>query len=238
MLIAENILWLLVLIGVMILIHELGHFWWRASLTCGWKPSVSASAAACSASGEARRISGFPPSPSADTSRWRASSRAKRLPTIRARSMAKPRWQRLLIVFAGPFMNIVLAVALLAGLFMFKYPKPLTADLVAVIGHVMPDSPAAESRNPGRRPHREDRRHSRTPPGKTSRSRNSPAPTGPCSSRWSERTGVLDDGGAHAGRESRRGLCRLGAAGGDPGGRGQPGACPPKRRGYGPATCY
>ena len=27
MLIFENILWLLVLIGVMIMIHELGHFW-------------------------------------------------------------------------------------------------------------------------------------------------------------------------------------------------------------------
>ena len=27
LLISENVLWLLVLIGVMIMIHELGHFW-------------------------------------------------------------------------------------------------------------------------------------------------------------------------------------------------------------------
>ena len=37
--------------------------------------------------------------------------------------MAKPQWQRLIIAFAGPFMNIVLAVGLLTGLFMVKYPE-------------------------------------------------------------------------------------------------------------------
>ncbi len=37
--------------------------------------------------------------------------------------LAKPRWQRLIIAFAGPFMNLVLAVGLLTGLFMVKYPK-------------------------------------------------------------------------------------------------------------------
>ena len=37
--------------------------------------------------------------------------------------LSKPRWQRLIIAFAGPFMNMVLAVGLLTGLFMVKYQK-------------------------------------------------------------------------------------------------------------------
>jgi regulator of sigma E protease len=42
-------------------------------------------------------------------------------------------------------MNIVLAVAVLTGLYMFKFQKISDADLQAVIGHVMPDSPAAKA---------------------------------------------------------------------------------------------
>jgi len=59
--------------------------------------------------------------------------------------LAKPRWQRLLIAFAGPFMNIALAVAVLAGLYMVSFPKLSPADEEAVIGDVMPDSPAAKA---------------------------------------------------------------------------------------------
>jgi regulator of sigma E protease len=58
---------------------------------------------------------------------------------------AKPRWQRLIIAFAGPFMNIVLAVGVLTGLYMVKYTKISDADLQAIIGHVMPDSAAAKA---------------------------------------------------------------------------------------------
>jgi regulator of sigma E protease len=56
---------------------------------------------------------------------------------------AKPRWQRLIIVFAGPAMNVVLSVALLTGLFMVRYPKLANADEPASIGYVQPASPAA-----------------------------------------------------------------------------------------------
>jgi len=58
---------------------------------------------------------------------------------------AKPRWQRLIIAFAGPFMNMVLAVAVLTGLYMVKFQKISDSDLQAVIGHVIPDSPAAKA---------------------------------------------------------------------------------------------
>ncbi len=68
--------------------------------------------------------------------------------------LAKPRWQRLIVVFAGPAMNMVLAVALLAGLFMFQYPKLANADGPAVIGYVKPNSAAAQAGAAGRRHHR------------------------------------------------------------------------------------
>src|SRR5437588_181626 len=59
--------------------------------------------------------------------------------------LSKPRWQRLIIAFAGPFMNVLLAVGLLTGLYMVKYQRVSEADMQAVIGHVMPDSPAAKA---------------------------------------------------------------------------------------------
>ena len=59
--------------------------------------------------------------------------------------LAKPRWQRLIIAFAGPFMNVVLAVALLTGLYMVKYQKVLNAESAAVIGNVATNTPAAKA---------------------------------------------------------------------------------------------
>lgn len=59
--------------------------------------------------------------------------------------LAKPRWQRLIIAFAGPAMNVVLAVGLLTGLFMVKYPKPPDPSQEGTIGYVTPNSPAAKA---------------------------------------------------------------------------------------------
>jgi regulator of sigma E protease len=57
--------------------------------------------------------------------------------------VAKPRWQRLIIAFAGPAMNIILAVALLTGLFMVEFPKVANFNAQATIGYVQKESPAA-----------------------------------------------------------------------------------------------
>ena len=53
-----------------------------------------------------------------------------------------PRWQRFVIALAGPAMNIMLAVALLTGVYMMHYEYPAVLDEPAVIGWVNPDSPA------------------------------------------------------------------------------------------------
>jgi regulator of sigma E protease len=59
--------------------------------------------------------------------------------------LAKPRWQRAIIAFAGPAVNIVLAVALLTGLFMVRFQKSPALEGPVTIGHVVPDSPAAKA---------------------------------------------------------------------------------------------
>ena len=59
--------------------------------------------------------------------------------------MSHPRWQRFVIAIAGPAMNIILAVALLTGVFMVHYEHPVFLDQPAVIGWVVENSPAAKA---------------------------------------------------------------------------------------------
>ena len=145
LLIGENILWVLVLIGVMIMIHELGHF--GAARYFDVKVETFSF-------GFGPRLFGFR---RGDTD-YRFSlilfggyvkMAGEQIGDEHAGDpgslLGKPRWQRLIIAFAGPFMNVALAVGLLTGLFMVKYQKVSDADMQAVIGHVMPDSPAAKA---------------------------------------------------------------------------------------------
>jgi len=59
-----------------------------------------------------------------------------------AEFMSHPRWQRFIIAFAGPFMNIVLAIGVLTGVYMVRYEKPVYLDEPAVIGWVLEGSVA------------------------------------------------------------------------------------------------
>ena len=56
--------------------------------------------------------------------------------------LAKPRWQRLIIMAMGPLFNGVLAVALLMGLYMFHYETVAFLEEPAVVAAVEEDSPA------------------------------------------------------------------------------------------------
>jgi regulator of sigma E protease len=160
----ENILWFLLLIGVMIMIHEFGHFWaarlfdvkvetfsfgfgprlfgfkrgetdYRFSLILFGGYVKMAGELLAEDAGKRRDPSALLTGPNEEVS---AADDPRALPN-------KPRWQRLIISFAGPFMNIVLAVGLLTGLYMVKYQKVADSDLHAVIGHVVPGSPAAKA---------------------------------------------------------------------------------------------
>jgi len=142
MVVFQNILWLLVLIGVMIIIHELGHYWaarWFdvrvEAFSFGFGP----------------RLFGFRKGEtdfrfSAILFGGYVKMTGEQMGdenTDDPRSfLSKPRWQRLVIAFAGPFMNVILAVVLLTGLFMVKYERMADSDLRLAVGHVMHDSPA------------------------------------------------------------------------------------------------
>ena len=59
--------------------------------------------------------------------------------------LSQPRWSRALIVFAGPATNVVVAVLLLAGLYAVRFEKPAFLDEPARLESVTPDSPAARA---------------------------------------------------------------------------------------------
>lgn len=59
--------------------------------------------------------------------------------------LARPRWQRFVVVVMGPAMNVALAVGLLAALYRHHYPKPAYQEQAARVGEVEPDSPAARA---------------------------------------------------------------------------------------------
>jgi regulator of sigma E protease len=148
----EDVLWLLVLIGVMINIHELGHFW--AARFFDVKVEAFSFGFGMKLFGFKRgeteyRVSLLPIGGYVKMAGELAGDGNPNSGSVYVddpRSLpAKPRWQRLIIAFAGPFMNMVLAVAVLTGLYMVKFQKIADSDLQAIIGHVMPDSAAAKA---------------------------------------------------------------------------------------------
>ena len=56
-----------------------------------------------------------------------------------------PRWHRFLVAIAGPTVNIVFAILLLACIFKFHYPRPLGEGHAPTVGYVDPDSPAEKA---------------------------------------------------------------------------------------------
>jgi regulator of sigma E protease len=144
MLLLQNIWWYLVLIGVMILVHELGHYWAARffdvkveTFSFGFGPRLF---------GFRRGDTDFRFSailfggyvkmtgeqPGEDTA---ADPRAL---------TSKPRWQRMVIAFAGPAINLVLSVALLTGLYMTPLPK-MPNPSSPFIGYLAPDGAAAKA---------------------------------------------------------------------------------------------
>ena len=59
--------------------------------------------------------------------------------------LSKPRWQRVLIALAGPAMNIVLAVVILAGIYMHGSKQPAYLDRPMVLAGVLPGSTAQKA---------------------------------------------------------------------------------------------
>jgi regulator of sigma E protease len=134
-----------VVLGVMILLHEFGHY--AAAKSFGVRVNVFSI-------GFGKRLWGF--------RRGDTDYRISALPLggyvkmagenpLEARSgtpdefMSHPRWQRFVIALAGPAMNILLAIVLLTIVFMVRYERPEFFDQPAVIGWVTDNSPAAKA---------------------------------------------------------------------------------------------
>src|ERR1700752_1216584 len=114
MVVLQNVWWLLVLIGVMILIHELGHYWAARFFDVrveafsfgfgprlfGFRKGETDFRFSLILFGGYVKMAGEQPGEDTAVTDPRS-------------FVAKPRWQRLIIAFAGPAMNIILAVALL-----------------------------------------------------------------------------------------------------------------------------
>jgi regulator of sigma E protease len=140
----ETAFWVMVLLGIMILVHELGHYW--AALACGVKVETFSFGFGPRLFGARRGETDFRVSliPFGGYVRM-----AGELPgdekTGDPRSFqAKPRWQRVIVVFAGPVMNILLAIVALTAVYTQHFPKAVTS-VNPVISRILPGSPAAQA---------------------------------------------------------------------------------------------
>src|SRR6185369_16600 len=140
----QDFWWFLVLIGVMILLHELGHYlvgrFFDVKIDAfsigfgprlfGFRRGETDFKVCLILFGGYVKFAGEQPGDE-------QANDPRALPS-------KPRWQRLCITFAGPATNLVLAVALLTGLYMVEYPKiPMPPS--PTVGYVAPDGPAAKA---------------------------------------------------------------------------------------------
>src|SRR6185503_9198034 len=136
-----NFFWFLILIGVMILLHELGHYlvarlfdvkieafsFGFGPRLFGFKRGETDFKVCAFLMGGYVKMAGEQPGDE-------GAMDPRAFPR-------KPRWQRLLIIFAGPAVNAVLAVAILTGLYMFEYfkvPNPVNP----YVGSVTAGGPA------------------------------------------------------------------------------------------------
>ncbi len=135
---------MLVLLGVMIVIHELGHYWAARAVGIrvetfsigfgprlfGWRRGNTDFRVSAIPFGGYVRMTGEQP----------ADDKAADPDSFQAKS----RWQRAFVVVAGPLMNILLAIVIMTGLYMKEFPMQ---DSVRnpVIGQVFPKSPAADA---------------------------------------------------------------------------------------------
>jgi regulator of sigma E protease len=157
----QETFWVVVLLGIMIIVHELGHFW--AALAVGVKVETFSLGFGPRLFGFKRgdtdfRVSAIPfggyvrmfgeqPGQMAAAIQGgdEPTERDERSqPTDPRAFYAKPRWQRAIVIIAGPLMNVILAIGIIAGLYMYAFPKEIdSAD--PVLTSIAPDSPAARA---------------------------------------------------------------------------------------------
>src|SRR6201996_4660706 len=106
----------------MILIHELGHFW--AALAVGIKVETFSIGFGSRLFGFKRGETDFRLSaiPLGGYVRMLGEQPGDEKASDPRSFQAKSRWQRAIVIIAGPLMNVVLAVAIMTGLYMHGIP--------------------------------------------------------------------------------------------------------------------
>ncbi|MGB5078859.1 MAG: M50 family metallopeptidase, partial [Sphingorhabdus sp.] len=146
-----TILAFLTLIGTLVVVHELGHYFVgrffgvkAEKFSIGFGPQLFGwtdrrgtlwRVGALPLGGYVQFAGDMNPSSQADES-WRSLPVNERNQTFQSKTL----WQRALIVFAGPAVNFLLAIAIFMG-FLLAFGKPVTPPVVAM---VQVGSPAAE----------------------------------------------------------------------------------------------
>jgi regulator of sigma E protease len=142
--IIQDVWWVLVLLGVMIVIHELGHYWAAVAVgirvetfsigfgprLIGWRRGNTDFRISAIPFGGYVRMTGEQP----------GDDRAADPDSFQAKS----RWQRALVVMAGPLMNILLALCIMTGVYMREFPKQESVHS-PIVGEILRDSPAAQA---------------------------------------------------------------------------------------------
>jgi regulator of sigma E protease len=140
----QDVWWVLVLLGIMIVVHELGHYWAAIAVGVrvdtfsigfgprlfGWRRGVTDFRVSAIPFGGYVRMLGELPGDdhAADPESFQS----------------KSRWQRAVVVIAGPLMNVLLALAIMTGVYMKEFPKQ-EAVHSPVIGEIIPNSPASQA---------------------------------------------------------------------------------------------
>jgi regulator of sigma E protease len=140
-----SIVAVVIVLGLMVLVHEWGHF--MAAKFFGVRVEVFSFGFGPRLWGRQRgatdyRLSALPLGGYVKMAGDNPSEERKGEPD---EFLSKPRWQRVLIAFAGPAMNIITAVVLTAALLLFGASQRTYADKPVVIAGVLKDSPAEKA---------------------------------------------------------------------------------------------
>jgi len=125
----------------MILVHELGHFW--AALSVGVRVETFSIGFGPRLFGFRRGETDFRISaiPFGGYVRMLGEQPGDESAADPRSFQRKARWQRAIVIVAGPLMNVLLSVALVTGLYMYGFPKE-APSAEAVISSLAPGSPA------------------------------------------------------------------------------------------------
>ncbi len=143
--IATNVLAVVVVLGFMIFIHELGHF--MAAKLCGVRVHVFSLGFGPRLVGYRRgetdyRLSALP---FGGYVKMAGDTPGEEVSGAPDEFLSRPRWQRFLIAIAGPAMNIGFALVITIGLLMMGGPEPAYMSEPGRIAGVLPDTPAAQA---------------------------------------------------------------------------------------------